>query len=174
MCWALGNPEAARDALADYPGRDDDPPELRALSPLAAWLEMAKVSLSIYAAAIGLPSYEDPDTGGGCPGPPIAAAPVEPMAGFAREAWVALSHLQWSPTRKPLVSKTQCAGPWGQILYLLVARKGFEPLISALRGRCPGPLDERATQSRRMAGPKGPMRLGPSYQNLFDLVNRPP
>ena len=26
--------------------------------------------------------------------------------------------------------------------YFLVARKGFEPLISALRGRCPGPLDE--------------------------------
>ena len=25
--------EAARDALADYPGRDDDPPELRARSP---------------------------------------------------------------------------------------------------------------------------------------------
>ena len=62
MCWALKNSDAARDALADYPGRDDDPPELRALSPLAAWLEMAKVSLSIYASAIGLPSYEDPDT----------------------------------------------------------------------------------------------------------------
>ena len=26
----------------------------------------------------------------------------------------------------------------------LVARAGFEPAISALRGRCPGPLDERA------------------------------
>lgn len=62
MCWALKNPEAARDALADYPGRDDDPPELRALSPLATWLEMAKVSLSIYTSDIGLPSYEDLDT----------------------------------------------------------------------------------------------------------------
>ena len=27
----------------------------------------------------------------------------------------------------------------------LVAHRGFEPLISALRGRCPGPLDECAT-----------------------------
>ena len=27
----------------------------------------------------------------------------------------------------------------------LVGRRGFEPLISALRGRCPGPLDERPT-----------------------------
>jgi hypothetical protein len=27
----------------------------------------------------------------------------------------------------------------------MVARRGFEPLISALRGRCPRPLDERAT-----------------------------
>ena len=26
----------------------------------------------------------------------------------------------------------------------MVARAGFEPAISALRGRCPGPLDERA------------------------------
>ena len=27
----------------------------------------------------------------------------------------------------------------------MVARTGFEPVISALRGRCPRPLDERAT-----------------------------
>ena len=27
----------------------------------------------------------------------------------------------------------------------MVAHRGFEPLISALRGRCPGPLDECAT-----------------------------
>ena len=26
----------------------------------------------------------------------------------------------------------------------MVARTGFEPVISALRGRCPWPLDERA------------------------------
>ena len=31
----------------------------------------------------------------------------------------------------------------------MVARTGFEPLISALRGRCPGPLDERATAYRQ-------------------------
>ena len=35
---------------------------------------------------------------------------------------------------------------------LVVAHRGFEPLISALRGRCPGPLDECAT---RMAGDPG-------------------
>ena len=30
-------------------------------------------------------------------------------------------------------------------LSAVVARTGFEPVISALRGRCPWPLDERAT-----------------------------
>ena len=30
----------------------------------------------------------------------------------------------------------------------LVAHTGFEPVISALRGRCPWPLDECATQGR--------------------------
>ena len=43
-------------------------------------------------------------------------------------------------------------GPW-------VARAGFEPAISALRGRCPWPLDERAGCGRgalgRMARPLG-------------------
>ena len=29
-------------------------------------------------------------------------------------------------------------------LNCMVARAGFEPAIFALRGRCPGPLDERA------------------------------
>ena len=33
----------------------------------------------------------------------------------------------------------------GLFVYILVGRRGFEPLISALRGRCPGPLDERPT-----------------------------
>ena len=31
----------------------------------------------------------------------------------------------------------------------VVARTGFEPVISALRGRCPRPLDERATGSAK-------------------------
>ena len=31
----------------------------------------------------------------------------------------------------------------------MVARTGFEPVISALRGRCPRPLDERATVSAK-------------------------
>ena len=34
----------------------------------------------------------------------------------------------------------------------LVARTGFEPVISALRGRRPEPLDERAIGVKRMAG----------------------
>ena len=38
----------------------------------------------------------------------------------------------------------------------LVAHTGFEPVISALRGRCPGPLDECATQEERPSG------LGPT------------
>ena len=36
----------------------------------------------------------------------------------------------------------------------MVARTGFEPVISALRGRCPWPLDECATIGR-MAGDRG-------------------
>ena len=48
----------------------------------------------------------------------------------------------------------------------MVARTGFEPVISALRGRCPWPLDERATpvnvpQFNRHAG-ESPMP-GPDY-----------
>src|SRR5215217_8023486 len=35
---------------------------------------------------------------------------------------------------------------------LVVARAGFEPAISALRGRCPWPLDERAGCGRGAAG----------------------
>ena len=38
----------------------------------------------------------------------------------------------------------------------MVAHRGFEPLISALRGRCPGPLDECAVRNataRTMANP---------------------
>ena len=35
----------------------------------------------------------------------------------------------------------------------VVARGGFEPPISALRGRCPGPLDERA--AKQVAGDGG-------------------
>ncbi len=31
-----------------------------------------------------------------------------------------------------------------RIIWELVARAGFEPAISALRGQCPKPLDERA------------------------------
>ena len=33
---------------------------------------------------------------------------------------------------------------------LLVAHRGFEPLISALRGRCPRPLDECAAYQRQI------------------------
>ena len=41
---------------------------------------------------------------------------------------------------------------------LMVARTGFEPVISALRGRRPEPLDERAKsekQTAHMAGMEG-------------------
>ena len=36
----------------------------------------------------------------------------------------------------------------------MVARTGFEPVISALRGRCPKPLDERA-KPKALAGIEG-------------------
>ena len=44
------------------------------------------------------------------------------------------------------------AGNWG-IFEMLVAHTGFEPVISALRGRCPRPLDECAL--RQMVGDTG-------------------
>ena len=42
----------------------------------------------------------------------------------------------------------------------MVGRRGFEPLISALRGRCPGPLDERPATT--MAEP-WPKRVQPGH-----------
>ena len=33
------------------------------------------------------------------------------------------------------------------IMMMRVARTGFEPVVSALRGQCPRPLDERAEVS---------------------------
>ena len=47
----------------------------------------------------------------------------------------------------------------------LVAHRGFEPLISALRGRCPGPLDECATPT---AGYQA--QYLSSYPNISELV----
>jgi hypothetical protein len=40
----------------------------------------------------------------------------------------------------------------GEVLRGLVARTGFEPVIFALRGRRPRPLDERATRTPRTEG----------------------
>ena len=40
-------------------------------------------------------------------------------------------------------------GRWGS----MVARRGFEPLISALKGRRPGPLDERAADAQVTSRP---------------------
>jgi hypothetical protein len=42
------------------------------------------------------------------------------------------------------------------VKWTLVAHTGFEPAISSLRGRCPGPLDECATNTfSLMAGEEG-------------------
>ena len=51
----------------------------------------------------------------------------------------------------------------------MVAHRGFEPLISALRGRCPGPLDECAT------GPAGgnPAKHTPIITDPPRLATRP-
>ena len=37
----------------------------------------------------------------------------------------------------------------------VVAHTGFEPVVFALRGRCPGPLDECATKPQKVAGDPG-------------------
>ncbi len=47
---------------------------------------------------------------------------------------------------------------WVSGVRRVVARTGFEPVISALRGRCPWPLDECATHNRgvgQLAGDRG-------------------
>jgi hypothetical protein len=46
----------------------------------------------------------------------------------------------------------RCGAGWPDSIVLmmsLVAHRGFEPLISALRGRCPRPLDECAVTWKR-------------------------
>src|SRR5579875_844399 len=46
-----------------------------------------------------------------------------------------------------------------------VARAGFEPAISALRGRCPWPLDERATDRRAQPWPpRAPEAAGLGFE----------
>src|SRR5689334_22325144 len=52
----------------------------------------------------------------------------------------------------------------------MVPRTGFEPVVSALRGRCPGPLDERGALARRLAKYTG--RPGPGGKAL--TAGRPP
>ena len=47
-------------------------------------------------------------------------------------------------TKPSVIENKAPAGTGGRFLGLLVAPTGFEPVISALRGRCPWPLDEGA------------------------------
>ena len=48
----------------------------------------------------------------------------------------------------------------------LVGRRGFEPLISALRGRCPGPLDERPTiEGTPEPGPRASSAVETAWRN---------
>ena len=60
---------------------------------------------------------------------------------------------------------TSAFGVFRPLDGLLVARTGFEPVISALRGRCPWPLDERAVKDRRWLGIED-SNLGLQSQNL--------
>ena len=54
-----------------------------------------------------------------------------------------LGYLYTHPGMKFLREKTRNKFNMSN-LFLLVAHTGFEPVISALRGRCPRPLDECA------------------------------
>ena len=58
---------------------------------------------------------------------------------------------------------------------MLVARTGFEPVISALRGRCPWPLDERAINDTvDLAGDRGfEPRLTDSESAVLPLDESP-
>ena len=51
----------------------------------------------------------------------------------------------------------------------LVAHRGFEPLISALRGRCPGPLDECATSTAGI----GPLCIQQTQYTRTGIVCKP-
>ena len=57
----------------------------------------------------------------------------------------------------------------------VVARTGFEPVISALRGRCPWPLDERAIHDIvDLAGDRGfEPRLTDSESAVLPLDESP-
>ena len=57
----------------------------------------------------------------------------------------------------------------------VVARTGFEPVISALRGRCPWPLDERAMYDTvYLAGDRGfEPRLTDSESAVLPLDESP-
>ena len=48
------------------------------------------------------------------------------------------------------------------IVVGLVPHTGFEPVISALRGRCPGPLDECGTRRRTGREYSKRVRIGPA------------
>src|SRR5687767_2894895 len=58
----------------------------------------------------------------------------------------------------PVVSTLDITGIGGGV----VPHTGFEPVISALRGRCPGPLDECGTGVARRAPGAGPAEMVPS------------
>lgn len=60
MCWGVVHPEEALEALNDYPGEDEEPADFGPLS--TAWVEMARGSVDIYSASVGLPDYNDKTT----------------------------------------------------------------------------------------------------------------
>jgi hypothetical protein len=57
----------------------------------------------------------------------------------------------WRPLAQMLLSHKTSRGPMWEPNGM-VAHTGFEPVISALRGRCPRPLDECAPAKNMAAG----------------------
>ena len=58
--------------------------------------------------------------------------------------WLLDSCYIWREVLKNEMSQTSIQAVWDIVASVLVAHTGVEPVISALRGRRPGPLDECA------------------------------
>ena len=87
----------------------------------------------------------------------VAGRCIETILGEVNHQVISRSGLSFSPVPALFGRAFKLSGriqkhPSGKVrrsVYALVARRGFEPLISALRGRCPRPLDERAKRNDR-------------------------
>src|SRR5687768_17642741 len=91
--------------------------------------------------------------------PGARVGPSEAFAGALRDI-VATGDTARAAGKRETRAVARCPAmrQFGLWIWLLVAHRGFEPLISALRGRCPRPLDECAATFRIAVA--SPLRQG--------------